>query len=304
MISKYTYKKLTWIDVEKPSREEISYLKEEYNIPVLISEEMLVESVRAKVDVHEDLIFMIMHFPTGTPNVNKRGIEQEIDFVVGHNFVITVHYEPIESLVNFSKQFSEGSKLERGKPIPHAGFLLHFIVKELYKKVAESLEDMNGWLKEIEQNIFTGREEKMVQVISNVNKNILDYKQTLRFHKETLHSFQMAAKDFFNPDFTYELSTMIGEYNKVQHTLDGHKEILNDLRDTNNSLLSTKTNDTMKKLTIMTFIMLPLTLITGIFGMNMDMIFIKSIEHFLLVVLGMTIIAVIMFTYFKVKKWF
>lgn len=304
MISKYTYKKLTWIDVEKPTREEIEYLKDTYNLPTLIGDELLAESVRAKVDVHENLIFMIMHFPTGNPNLNRKGIEQEIDFVVGHDFVITVHYEPVQSLIDFSKQFNQGSKLERGKPIPHAGFLLHFIIKELYKKVSISLDEMNGWLKEIEQNIFLGYEEKMVKVISNVNKNILDYKQTLRFHKETLNSFQVAAKNFFNPDFTYELTTMIGEYNKVQHTLDGHKEILNDLRDTNDSLLTTKTNDTMKKLTVMTFVILPLTLITGIFGMNMNMIFIKHNKDFLFLLIGMITIALVMFIYFRHKKWF
>lgn len=304
MISKYTYKKLIWIDVERPTKEEIEYLKEEYSIPLLISEEMLTESVRAKVDIHENLLFMIMHFPTGAVNLEKKTIEQEIDFVVGHNFVITVHYEPITPLINFSKEFNQGSRLERGKPIPHAGFLLHFMIKELYRSVMFSLQDMNAWLKEIEQNIFLGYEDKMVKVISNVNKNILDYKQSLRFHKETLHSFQIAAKDFFNPDFSYELNIMIGEYNKVQHMLDGHKEILNDLRDTNNSLLSTKSNDIMKKLTIMNFMMLPLALITGIFGMNMDMTFIKNGQHFFFVILFMAAIVFFMFIYFRVKKWF
>lgn len=303
MISKYTYKKLTWVDVEKPTPEEINRLKEEYKISPLVAEEMLEKSIRSKVDTYENILFMIMHFPVKNPG-DQKVIKQEIDFVVSHDFIITVHYEPIEAIKVFSKQFNSGSQLERGKDVPHAGYILHFILKEIYKKTAQSLYDINTWLDAIEENIFKGHEEKMVFSLSDVNRIIIDYGQTLRFHKENLHSFQLAAKDFFTPDFSYEMVRLTAEYNKVQHLLEGNKEILVDLRETNNSLLNTKTNKTVKKLTGLSFIMLPLTLIVGVFGMNMEMIFIKSNVHFVIVVGSMVVIAVGMYLYFKQKKWF
>ncbi len=303
MISKYTYKKLVWIDVERPTSEEISRLKEEYKIPPLVCEELLEKSIRSKVDSYDNLLFMILHFPikdTKTQTVSQ----QEIDFVVDHNFIITVHYEPVEALHIFSKQFNSGSQLERGKDIPHAGFLFKFILKEIYSRISQSLYDINTKLNTIEEHIFSGREEKMVFALSDVNHIIIDYSQTLRFHKETLQSFHSAAKDFFVPDFSYELVRIMAEYNKVQYLLDGHKEILVDLRETNNSLLNTKTNKTVKKLTGLSFIMLPLTLIVDIFGMNMKMIFINSTIDFFMIVGSMVIIAVGMYMYFKQKKWF
>lgn len=303
MISKYTYKKLTWIDVEKPTSEEVNRLKEEYKIPPLVAEEMFEKSIRSKVDSYENLLFMIMHFPVRVPSEGTV-IQQEVDFVVSHNFVITVHYEPIEALKTFSKEFNVGSKLERGKDVPHAGYLFHFILKGIYMKTAQSLYDINAWLTKIEENIFNGKEEEMVFSISDVNRIIIDYSQTLRFHKENLQSFQVAAKDFFTPDFSYEMVRIMAEYNKVQHLLDGDREILADLRETNNSLLNTKTNKTVKKLTGLSFIMLPLTLIVGIFGMNMNMIFIKSNIHFFSIVGVMVAIAIGMYLYFKQKKWF
>ncbi len=303
MISKYTYKKLTWIDVQKPSREEVDRLREDFSIPQVVCEELLGESVRAKVETYDDLIFMIMHFPTQNPTTSHT-LDQEVDFVVGRNFVITVHYEPVEALTVFSKQFNVGSKLERGKEITHAGYLLHFMTKELYFSVVRSLYDMDAWLKEIEKNIFAGHEEKMVVSISNLNRVMIDYTQSLRFHQETLSSFQIAAKEFFGQDFAYELSRMMGEYNKVQHFLDGHKELLKDLRETNNSLLDTKTNRTVKKLTALSFIMLPLTLVVGIFGMNMSMIYIQNGTHFLMVISGMVLLGLIMYWYFRARQWF
>lgn len=303
MISKYTYKKLVWIDVQNPSVEEINRLKEEYAIPSLVTEELLNESTRAKVEVYDNLIFMIMHFPTKNPTISNT-LDQEVDFVVGKDFVITVHYEAIDALHTFSKQFNSGSKLERGKDIPHAGFLLHFMTKELYLSVSDALFDMHKWLKDIEKNIFSGNEEKMVFDISNLNRIIIDYTQSLRFHKETLIAFQSAAKNFFGSEFSHDLTRMLGEYNKVQHLLDGHKELLHDLRETNNSLLETKTNKTVKKLTALSFIMLPLSLIVGVFGMNMDIIFIQSTQDLFVILLSMLIVGGVMYWYFKATKWF
>lgn len=303
MISKYTYKKLTWIDVENPTTDEIKRLKEEYKIPTLVAEEVLEKSLRSKVDSYEHLLFMIMYFPI-TKGGGKKVFQQEIDFVIGYDFIITVHYEPIEALKAFSKQFNLGSQLERGKDIPHAGFILHFILKEIYIRISQSLFDINTWLIEIEEHIFNGAEEKMVFSISDANRIIIDYSQTLRFHQETLVSFQAKAKEFFDSGFSYELTRIMSEYNKVAHILEGHKEVIADLRETNNSLLNTKTNKTVKKLTGLSFIMLPLTLIVGVFGMNMDMIFIKSNIHFMVVVGSMVVIAFSMYMYFKHKKWF
>jgi magnesium transporter len=83
------------------------------------------------------------------------------------------------------------------------------------------------------------------------------------------------------------------------------KEILNDLRETNDSLLTTKTNAAMRRLTAMTFTLLPITLITGIFGMNTanDALIIKNSHELLLVLILMVLIGLIMLVYFRGKKW-
>nr|MBP6912541.1 hypothetical protein [Candidatus Paceibacterota bacterium] len=120
---------------------------------------------------------------------------------------------------------------------------------------------------------------------------------------ETLKSFENAAKAFYGDKFQYYLDSMISEYNKLQNKLDGHKEILNDLRDTNDSLINTKTNSTIKTLTVMSFIMLPLSLITGLFGMNMEFTIIQKPDDFIVLIGGMVVLGIIMYIFFKLKKW-
>jgi magnesium transporter len=304
MISKYTYKTLTWIDLSSPTKEEVRALSEEYKVPELVRDEILTPTLRSKVDLYDNLIFLILHFPILPASRPGQNIEQEIDFVIGKNFIITTHYEPIPPLEEFAKMFDKGSALEKRNLSEHAGFLFYFIMKELYRYSMTELDKVNESLHEIETKIFEGHEAEMVEKMSSVNRILIDYKQALRFHREVLLSFESAATDFFGAHFAYYLSSIIGEYNKVQSILDGHREILGDLRETNDSLLTTKTNDTIKKLTIMTFIILPLTFITGVFGMNMNMVFISSTADFVKVISAMLIIALAMFVYFKGKKWF
>lgn len=302
MISKYTYKKLTWIDLESPSREEILRLMEEYDIPALPAEELITKSVRSKVDVYDNLIYLILHFPIIGNHTRKQG-EQEIDFIVGKNFLITTHYETVDPLHTFAKIFEVNSILDKSNIGDHAGYLFYFIIKELYRHSMIELEELNSSLKDIENSIFEGKEGAMVETISLTNRKLVDFKQAIRFHGETLRSFERVGKDFFGESFSYHLSAITGEHSKVASMLEGHKEILKDLKETNDSLLTNKTNETIKTLTIMNFIMLPLTLITGVFGMNADIIFINSLFDFIIVISAMTVTGLTMFMFFKKKGW-
>ncbi len=97
---------------------------------------------------------------------------------------------------------------------------------------------------------------------------------------------------------------MTSEFNKVNNLLESNRDALSELQRTNDSLLSTKTNDTMRTLTVMTFVLTPLTLIAGIFGMNTgDFNFIENKTDFLFVLGAMTLAGLIIFLFFKVRKW-
>lgn len=303
MISLNKYRNLTWIDVESPTADEITHLIEEYNVPELAAKELLTKTYRSKVDLYPNAIYLILHFPK-LHHESGKATEQEIDFVIGKDFVITVHYEKIGALTECARTFENHTIIEKKAVGDHAGFVFFHLIKELYKSTMEELEGINLTLKEIERDIFDGREGKMVQTVSITNRKLLDCKQALRFHSNVLSSFEKAGLQFYGESFAYYLSAISGEYSKVENMLDGNKEILSDLRETNDSLLSWKTNQTIKTLTILTFIMLPLSLITGIFGMNSDVVFINSASDFLTVIVAMGCLGIFMFIYFKGKKWF
>jgi magnesium transporter len=303
MISRYTYKNLTWIDLESPSKEEVREIMAEYNVHPLVADELLSPTLRPKVDLYDNLIYLIIHFPAVYHNHGKSGA-QEIDFIIGKDFLITTHYELIDPLHEFSRVFEVNSILDKSDIGKHAGFLFFYIIKELYRTLVLELDHIDEQLEDIEDRIFKGEEPAMVEKISRVNRDLLNVRQAIRPHKEVLDSFEVAGKKFFGGEFEYHLRAIVGEYYKVFNILEGHKETLLDLRETNDSLLTTKTNEIMKVLTIMAFITFPLTLITGLFGMNTTITPLVEGEYGFWVISGiMLATTLIMFAYFKFKKW-
>lgn len=302
MISKYNYKGLIWIDLESPTNDELSHIMEEYSIDSVVVEEMRNASLQSKVDLYSNFIYLILHFPQISHHESK-GLEKEIDFVIGKNFIITTHYEFIDSLHEFSKTFEVSAILEKNIEVEHAGFLFFSLIKTLYTHSRHQLNDVNILLKDTEKKIFEGREGQMVATISNINRTLLDFRQALRFHKEVLNSFERAARNFFGEKFVYHTSAIIGEYNKTQSILDSHKEILDDLRDTNDSLLANKTKETMKILTVVTFLISPITVISNIFVINSKFLKIENPNQYYLVILLMFVTSLIAFIYVKRKKW-
>ena len=302
MISKYTYKGLTWVDLESPTEEELVHIMEEYSIPVLVGEEMHTKSLQSKVDLYPNFIYLILHFPQISHKSNKSS-EKEIDFIVGNDFIITTHYEFIESLHEFSKTFEVDAILEKRMDVDHAGFLFYHLIKTLYVHSRYQLNDVNILLRDTEKKIFEGTEGAVVVMISNINRTLLDFRQALRFHKEVLNSFELSAKQFFGEKFGYYLSAIISEYNKTQAVLDSHKEILDDLRDTNDSLLANKTNETIKILTIITFLTSPILLISSLFMMNTDFVVIRTPTEFFLILIAMFLTSFLAYFYLRYKKW-
>ncbi len=303
MISRYTYKELVWVDLESPTQDEVRGIMEEFSVHPLAAEELLAPTLRPKVDLYPNFIYLILHFPSISHKHNG-GFEQEIDFIVGKNFIITTHYDLIDSLHEFSKVFEVNSILEKSNIGDHAGFILFYILKELYKTLGNELNHIERDFAEIEPSIFGGKERDMVTAISHINRDLLNFKQIIRPHKEVLDSLELSGTKFFGVDFSYYLRTITGEYFKVSSILDGHRETLLELRNTNDSLLTTKTNDIMKTIAIISFVTFPLSLIATIFGMNASHIpIVGRAGDFWFIIGIMATITLTIFAYFKRKRW-
>lgn len=304
MISRYTYHGLTWVDLESPTREELLHISEEFGLSKLVEEEMFSNTLLSKVDLYDNFIYLILHFPVFNKK-NRQRSDQELDFIIGKNYIVTVRYEAIEPISEFAALFENVEMLDQHKKISDSGIMFMEMMKQLYKTSLKELQEIAGRIPEIENNIFNDKEEAMVKIISHTNRRLLDFKQAIRFHGDILRSYEAASKHFFGESYGYYATLIVSEFNKVNNMLEGHHDLLKELQRTNDSLLASKSNNILKSFTIMSFVILPLTLITGIFGMNTvsSMIFIRTISGFYIIIGAMVLTGLCMFIYFRLRKW-
>lgn len=302
MISRYKYHQLTWVDMESPTNDEVRQIMEEFDIHPIAADELLGPSLRPKVDHYENFIYLILHFPAIRHTHESRS--QEVDFIIGKQFLITVRYEMLDPLHKFSKVFEVNSILDRSEIGEHAGFLFFYMIRKIYSSLGHELSIIGDTLTSVEERIFRGEERAMVAELSVIHRDLLEFHRALRMHRGVLQSFSIASNSFFGEKFVHYNENIVGEFLKVEEMLQDQKEILNDLRSTNDSLLTTKTNEIMKVLTATTFLMLPANLIGALFGMNTHDTPIIGAHYDFWIVSGIMFgVAFTTFVYFKFKKW-
>src|SRR5665213_138166 len=130
MLTRYVQRHLTWIDLVSPTPEEVRSLMQEFAIDPLIAEELLLPSYKSKVERREGYVYVILHFPI-LRGLNKRP-EQEIDFILGRNFLITARFAATEHLHSFAKIFEVNSVLGQGSAT-HGGHLFTAMASNLYR---------------------------------------------------------------------------------------------------------------------------------------------------------------------------
>ncbi len=323
MIQKYPYKDLTWVHAESPTSEEVAALIKEYNLHPLVGEDMLSKFSRPRSERYRDYIYLVLRIPIRSkmPATAKGHThnayfidEKEIDFVIGKNFIVTSEFSVIEPLHNFSKVFETDSILNGSAKAgsaenmrvegSHAGFIFYYMMKRIYSFMLNDLANMQQSILNVETEIFSGNERHMVEELSNLSRELLDFKQASNTHREVIEAFAPMAGVFFGLDFRQYIEDILKEYAKIHELTTNNRELVNELRDTNDSLLSAKQNEVMKVFTVLAFCTFPLTLIASVFAMRTDYTPIVGQPYDFQIIVGIMItVALSLFGWFRHKKW-
>jgi len=303
MLEKHNYSEKTWIRLINPTTEELAGLAKEYNLNPQAVQDLGSPTPRQKIETYDDFIYAVFHIPAYRHSHAKSHI-QEIDFIIGQDHIITVQYDTIDALQKFSKETEFKTLLGREEGVT-PGLIFVEVLKALYSSVGDEISYMQDQLKSIEDNIFNGQERKMVTEISKVSRNLLDIKRTLAPQKSHFERLLLIASKARNKNFAqYIRSIYENGYLKIYEETKNSAELVIELRETNNSLVSTKQNEVMKNLTILAFITFPLSLLAGIFGMNTVNTPILGNPNDFWYIFGFMVFATFaMFLFFKFKKW-
>lgn len=268
MIFRNEYRGGVWVDLEQPSAEEIQQIAQEFSINEQLERELLSPTPIPLVTGDEYMALIVLHFPTqGT--VDGETKSQEIDFIVGKNFILTVRYEIVAPLHHL-KKLLEAQQLIAGKAPVTTDVLLEILFAHLYTAMRDHTNHIAGNLEHVEKEMFDGHERMTVRSISNISREFLHVEAALANQEESLSHFLDALVQcgFFGPTFPERSLRILAERTHVARIVKTHRAVATELRETNIALLEVRQNEIMKTLTVITFIFLPLELTTFVFGMH------------------------------------
>ncbi len=305
MITTYTYRNETWIDVDRGTPEEIHKLMDTYRIDPFVAKELTSATRKPRVEFHQGYVYCILHFPAWKhshgPDTN-----QEIDCIIGPGLLITARYDTIDALHKFGKdvEVKEILEKEKGQESSLRRPLFIDLLRELYVGLGDELTAIEDETEDITSHIFQGDERQMVTAISSITRTLLDFKKTVDLHRDVLESLAHHGKKFLGEDFSKGMESILLDYLKINSTIHAELDMLRELRETNNSLLTTKQNETVKQLTVMGFLILPLNFIAVLFGMSFHYLpFSENPHAFSIVIIMMLAISGVTLTYAKYKEW-
>lgn len=293
-MQRYTHNHFTWIDLTRPSRDDAKALVNEFHINPYIADELLVQTPKPKIDTHEQYVFFVLHFP------NVENATSEVDFIVGENFLITCRYGFVPAIDRFRKEFEMHCALEEHHEPPSAGSVFHAMILTLYQSLTDELDATHGRLKTIESNIFEENGHAMVRTLSELSRDLLDIEQTIEGHDIVLTELAHTTEHRFG----MKLKRIKHAYHNIYRRVKNQREILAEVRTTNDSLLAAEQNQVGQVFTILAFSTLPATLIAGIFGMNVEFLFISGHQYgFWIVIALMAVVSGGTLLYFVYKRW-
>ncbi len=298
MINTYEYDNEKWIDIDHGTPEEIGKLMDTYKIHPFIAKDLTSVTRKPRVEYRDGYIYCVLHFPAWK-HTHGEDKNQEVDFVIGKNLLITARYDTIDSLHKFSKTLEVREVLEKVKIDRRTHAIFVEMLHELYIGIFEEFAAIEDITEDITSQIFHGKEKEMVVAISEVTRTLLDFKRVTDMHHEILESLHAHGKKIFGEEFGEEMESIILDYLKINTTIRSNLDMLRELRDTNNSLVSTRQNETIKQLTVMGFIILPLNLIAVIFPIP----YVGGATGFWFLILIMLASTVATLLYAEHKKW-
>ncbi len=300
MIQRHVYKDITWVDLEAPTGEDVRTILAEFNINNLIGEELLSPTLRSKADVYTNFIYLIIHLPSSK---DSSGI-QEIDFIIGEHFIITTHYEDSDPLLEFSRTFEIESILNRSNIGTHAGYIFYYMMRLIYHSLIDKLDCVEEDIIGVEKKIFAGHERAMVTELSKQSRILLTFKNATDNHQTVLESLEEGGKKLFGEDFMYYIRNIQGECRRVRNAISTKRSYISELRETNDSLLTSKQNEIMKIFTVLAFVTFPIGIVIDILGIPSEHNPVLGNTNDFWIIVGITMgILLIMIGFFKKKDW-
>jgi magnesium transporter len=296
---------LTWLNIESPTEIETAWLAERYEFHPLDLEDVLSRRrQRAKIDEYPDYLFIVLHVPRFDKRTGRLQAA-ELNVFVAEDLVITLPNEPLKPLSALWSRCERGEAAREQFMSRGSGYLLYEIVDTMYDYCFPILDKIGFKLDSIEDELFEGESDDLVRDISNIKQEIINYRKIVKPQRATLRLLERSNQRYAPQDLEIYFDDIVDKSERIWDLLENYKEVAEALEATNESVITHKLNDIIRLLTILSTVLLPLTLIASIYGMNVDTLpFSNDGVLSLIVPLAlMVVIAGSLILWFRHKRW-
>ncbi|KKW47656.1 MAG: Cysteine-tRNA ligase [Parcubacteria group bacterium GW2011_GWA1_60_11] len=259
--------KTTWVDIQKPNKKDIEYLRKTYKFHPIILDELLQPSARARVERYDNYLFMVYHLPV-YDHAQKTSRRAEIDVLITRDTLITVHYENLEPIESLSRAIHNNPHFKERVLSEDSARVLYYLIQEIINFSLRQLRHVQDKVEAIGKNLFKGQESELLERTSYVKRDILEYRIIARPQETLLESLESASRTFWGEKTRVYFNDLAGDYLKVIHALENYREAVEAFESTNAQLLNAKMNHIMSRFTVLAFLTFPLMLLVGLFDID------------------------------------
>jgi magnesium transporter len=264
-----TERKLTWFYIEKPTPNEVAFLAQRFHFHPLDLDDVLSRIQRPKIDVYEDYLFMVLHFPVFDKE-NRITRPSELDIFIGENYVVTVHCSgDLKPLTRFFQE-CETDKESRERYLGRSsGFLLYHILDRMVNFCFPILNKVTQNIDDIEDIILTKPTPETVRQISLIRRDLISFRRVIHPQIAVIETLEKGEYPFLKEKEEIYFGDIADHTRKIWGGLEDCKEVIDGLADTSNWLTSHRIQEVMRILTIFMAIIMPVEVVASIEGSNL-----------------------------------
>jgi magnesium transporter len=295
---------LTWIHLDAPSLDRAQELAGRFGWHPLDVEDVLSKRQRPKIDDYEEerYLFGVLHFPVYDRTIQRLNAA-ELDVFVGPDYLVTLPTVELLPVTRLFRRCEDDETFREQLFSKGSGRLLYEVLDDLFDYCFPILDKIGYKLDALEDDVFEGRSEEVVRDISNVKQEIISYRKIIKPERSTLRLLERYVERFLPDELELYFDDIVDASERIWDILDNYKEVIEALEDTNESVISHRQNDVLRILTVFSVVLLPLTVITGFFGMNLRFPGYETVWAFWVVFAAMVVSLAGLLSFFRYKRW-
>jgi magnesium transporter len=289
---------LLWLDLEAPSPDEVGLVGALLTWEHLTVEDLIKQGQRAKLEAFDRYVYLVMH-ALGYAGDPARLTTPEVDFVIGANYVVSLHPVPLPALIESREVTQHTEALLRNGP----DYLLYVLADRLVDSYFPALDALDDAVDELQDRIVTDPSSELMGRIFEMKRDAVTLRKVISPQLETFN--RLTSPDFgvvTAPHVIY-FRDVHDHLIRVFEVVDGYRDLLSGALDAYLTTVSNRMNEVMKRLTVLAALFLPITFITGVFGMNLRVQPLWKDPIFWVFLLGMAGLSVVQWLYFRRKGW-